>query len=142
MVHPLGLWAQEHPEHPRRDSVKEKKEAILSTETLAQAITNYVQKETMLKGGYFLYYDEKLKKPLMLTLEKVHRDKLSHVGEGVYFACSDFKADNGKTYDLDFFMKENDSGLEVSEINVHKENGIPRYSWVEENGIWKRNVKK
>jgi hypothetical protein len=60
------------------------------------------------------------------------------VGEGLYFACSDFKATDGKTYDLDFFMKDSDAGLAVTEIMIHKEEGNPRYSWYEEGGIWKR----
>ncbi len=131
--------AQEHPkEHPSSTTTKKQ---TLNPEALAKEITQYVEKESNLKGRYFLFYDEKEGKPLVLTLDKVHKDKLSKVAEGTYFACSDFKSKDGKTYDLDFFLKEGDSGLQVSEITVHKENGKARYTWVEEDGIWKRKEK-
>jgi len=136
----LSNWAlaQEHPEHPTKPASKTSAEPELTKETLALAITNYVKKDSDTKGGYFLIYDGKAKKPLALTLTKVHQDKLSKVGEGLYFACSDFKATDGKTYDLDFFMKDTDGNLAVTEIMIHKENGSPRYAWYEEGGIWKR----
>lgn len=136
----LSNWAlaQEHPEHPTKPASEATAKPELSKETLALAITDYVKKDSDTKGGYFLIYDGKAKKPLTLTLTKVHQDKLSKVGEGLYFACSDFKATDGKTYDLDFFMKDSDAGLAVTEIMIHKEEGNPRYSWYEEGGIWKR----
>lgn len=139
---------EEHPEHPKKGKQTEKrgsvplgKESTLTTETLAKEITEYVQNETKLKGGYFLVYDEKSKKPLQLALDKVHKDKLSKVDEDLYFACSDFKGTDGKMYDLDFFMRETNSGLQVTELTVHKEDGKARYIWVEEEGIWKRQQK-
>lgn len=121
------LQAQEHPEHPKKEKVTEKKESTLSPEALAGEITQYAQKESKLKGGYFLIYDEKSKKPLVLTLDHVHKDKLSKVDGGLYFACADFKGADGKAYDLDFFMREIDSGLDVTELTVHKVDGKPRY---------------
>ena len=132
------VQAQEHPkEHP-----SSAKKSALTSEALAKEIVQYVEQEARLKGNYFLLYDQKEGKPLVLTLDKVHKDKLSKVVQGTYFACSDFKSKDGKTYDLDFFLKESDSGLQVSEITVHKENGKARYAWVEENGTWKRRAKK
>lgn len=128
--------AQEHPEHPTKAAAKEKPE--ITMETLAQAITDYINKDTDLKGGYFLVYDSQAQKPLALTLEKVHKDKLAKVGENLYFACTDLKEKGGSTYDLDFFMKGSNSGLTVTEVTIHKENGNPRYIWYEESGIWKR----
>jgi len=41
-------------------------------------------------------------------------------------------------YDLNFFMKADQEGnLKVGEVMIHKEDGQPRYTWFEENGIWK-----
>ena len=132
---PSKLQAQEHPtEHP-------KKEATLSPEVLAKEIEQYVQNESKKNDGYFPFYDEKTEKDLKLKLDKVHKDKLSKVDEDFYFACSDFKGTDGKTYDLDFFMKETDSGLEVTQQTLHKVDGEPRYTWYEEEGIWKRKEK-
>jgi hypothetical protein len=127
------MTTEEHPvEHPVE------KKAGLNKETLAKAITGYVKKDADLKGGFFLVYDQVDKKSLALTLDKVHDDRLAKVADGTYFACADFKTPDGMLYDLDIFMKETKSGLQASEITVHKKEGTPRYNWVEENGIWKR----
>lgn len=132
---PVNVVAQEHPaEHPQD-------KAALNPETLAKEIEQYAKNESKLKGGYFLLYDEKSKTPLALTLDKVHKDKLSKVGDDVYFACSDFKGTDGKNYDVDFFMKKTESGLELTELTVHKVNGKARYTWYEDSGVWKQKEK-
>jgi hypothetical protein len=138
---PLGAgFAQEHPEHPTKTAPKAKVE--VTREMMAKAITDYVNQDAKMKGGYFLVYDPQAKKTLTLTLDKVHQDRLSQVDEHLFFACSDFKSTDGKLYDLDFFMKgkETSTGMElgVSEIMIHKEGGKARYTWYEEGGIWKR----
>lgn len=130
-------WAQEHPEHPTAKKTS-KPEAEVTVPDMSKAIKGYVNKDTQLKGGYFLVYDPVNKKTLELTLDKVHEERLSKVSDGLYFACSDFKCTDGKTYDLDFFMKGDKSKLEVSEVTVHKVDGNPRYTWVQENGLWRK----
>lgn len=132
--------AGEHPsEHPTKKAKVEKKAGI-SKGNLAKAIQGYIKEETNLKGGYFLVYDQKAKKPLALKLVRVHKKRLSRVGSDVYFACADFKAPEGKVYDLDIFMKGTDvKNLKVTEISVHKEAGKPRYTWYEKGGIWKKS---
>jgi hypothetical protein len=152
-------FAQEHPEHPaKKDEKKEhpakqdaaKKEhpehpkaaAAVTKEALAEAITGYINMDAALKGGYFCCYDSKANKPLALKLDKVHQDKLAKVSDGLYFACSDFKATDGTMYDLDFFMKSGPGpmGLVVSEVAIHKEAGKPRYGWVEKDGVWSKQA--
>lgn len=134
-IAPAKLQAQEHPtEHP-------KKESALSPDAIAEEIEQYVQNKSEQNDGYFPFYDEETKTDLKLTLDKVHKDRLSKVADSLYFACSDFKSIDKKTYDLDFFLKEDSSGLEVTEMTIHKVNGEPRYSWVEEDGVWKRQTK-
>ncbi len=129
--------AQEHPtEHPSEHPTSKK--ATLSKEALADAITDYVTGESNLKGGYFLFFDKQQGKPLALTLDRVHKERLATLGGGVYFACADFKAIDGDMYDLDIFMKENKEGLKVTDISLHKKNGQARYIWVEKNGIWSK----
>ena len=79
---------------------------------------------------------------LQLALLKIHMDRLTGIGNDTYFACADFQASNGKVYDLDIFMKgESIDSLGVTEIIVHKEDGVQRYGWREKNGIWVK-VKK
>lgn len=129
--------AQEHPtEHPSEHPTSKK--ATLTKEVLADAITHYVAGESNLKGGYFLFFDKQQGKPLALTLDKVHKERLATLGGGVYFACADFKAIDGDMYDLDIFMKESKEGLKITDISVHKKSGQARYTWVEKNGIWSK----
>ncbi|MBI1936922.1 MAG: hypothetical protein HYS25_02245 [Ignavibacteriales bacterium] len=130
------LQAQEHPskEHP-------KSEATLNPEVLAKEIEQYVETESKKHGGYFPYYDKQTKTKLDLKFDHVHKGNLSKIADGVYFACSDFKSSDGKVYDLDFFIKETDDGLKVTQQKLHKINGKARYTWYEEDGVWKSKEK-
>lgn len=128
----------EHPqEHPQEK--KGSAGSLVAKEDLADAIRAYVKEDAALKGGYFLFYDKKAGKPLALKLKKVHEDRLSKVGPDTYFLCADFITPEGKTYDLDIFMKgPGAKSLKVTEITVHKEEGKERYKWREKGGIWTR----
>ncbi len=139
-----SVIAAEHPEHPTGARPAQKPGAKpISLDDVAKAIGTYVQEDSKLKGGYFLLYDDKTKQPLALTLDKVHRDRLAQTAPGTYFACSDFKTPEGKLYDIDFWVKEGPGGeLNITQIMIHKEAGKPRYNWVEEGGIWKREPVK
>ena len=140
LVWGIGAQAQEHPEHPKK--VEKKAEVVeseaMTMDELADAITEYIAEDSKLKGGYFLVWDADEKKPLALKLDKVHRERLSSLGGGVYFACTDMKTDAGLVYDLDFFMKRMGDEIETTEVSVHKKAGKPRYGWKEENGVWKK----
>ena len=108
----------------------------ITLQNLALAIESFVEADINLRGA-FLVIDPRTNEALKLTLEKVHKERLSHVGDDVYFACADFNADNGKVYDLDIFLHgKNTDNLTVTEISVHKEDGEARYGWLEEDGIW------
>lgn len=131
--------AGEHPEHPTK---KTKSKGGVTMKDLASAIESYIKKDADLHGGYFLVYDKKAKESLILTLVKVHKERLSRIASNVYFACADFKTPSGKIYDLDIFMKgSKKNDLKVTEISIHKESGKPRYTWYEKGGIWKKNKK-
>ena len=73
-------------------------------EEVAQVIEAYVARDSELKGGYFLVYDEQEDVSLRLHLDKVHRQRLSKIKDGLYFVCADFMAPDGTVYDLDFWM--------------------------------------
>jgi hypothetical protein len=100
-------------------------------EEVAQVIEAYVERDSELKGGYFLVYDDEADKPLRLHLDKVHRERLSKIDDGLYFVCADFKTPEGTVYDLDFWMTgTSKEDLRVSNaIAVHKEDGKRRYYW-------------
>lgn len=149
------IYAQEHPEHPTKakKATQEKKEhptehpaehpteakaGAVTVEQMAHAITHYINSDSELKGGFFFVYDASAKKTLQLTLDKVHKERLSQVGDNLFFACSDFKSAGKEMYDVDFFMESKDGKLAVTEIMIHKEDGKARYSWVEKDGVWSR----
>ncbi len=127
--------AEEHPEEHHASVTRPE----MSKEELAEAVQDYVARDSALKGGYFLVYDKEAGESLALSLLKVHKERLSTIGHGVYFACADFKTPEGKVYDLDIFMKGPDKDhLAVTEVSVHKEDGVERYTWYEEGGVWKK----
>jgi len=142
----LPARAQEHPEHPtehpKEHPATETQKASLTMEQLAQAIQDYVAEDAQAKGGYFLVFDPVTKQPLALTLDRVHEERLSGLGGGVYFACADFTSLDGTAYDVDVFMREEKAGLETTEVHVHKVDGKPRYAWREERGVWVRDEVK
>ncbi len=131
----ISCKKNEHPaEHPKETAVKEQ----ITKDELADAIETYVDKEASENDSYFIAFDDKTGKELKLTLDKVHRKRLSRIGEDNYFACADFKTQEGKVYDLDVFMTGQDKdSLTFSKFMVHKEAGKERYTWYEEDGVWK-----
>ncbi len=130
--HPEGIEKQEHPqEHP-----EEKREGKITVDDIAKAAESYVKSNY--KEGYFLFEDS-TGKVLKLKLEKVHKERLSPLGNNTYFVCADFISEDGTRYDLDFFMKGKfPDKLKVYDMTVHKINGKPLYTWVKVGEIWKR----
>lgn len=124
---------KEHPEHPETGTAGPTKDQI------ADAIEKYVADASAKTEGVFKVVDEKTGETLELVLDKVHRERLSKVGDNKYFACADFTTKDGKVYDLDVFMEGEDAdSLEFSEFSIHKEAGVERYTWYEEDGVWKK----
>ena len=143
--HPEGEAAEgEHPEgegeeHPEEDPPPEVAVERLTIDQLAEAITEWAAAEAAANGGYLVIEHPDTGDPLELTLDKVHRERLSRVGEQTYFACADFVGRDGTLYDLDVFMRgPNREALETTEVTLHKENGEARYTWYEEDGVWKK----
>lgn len=135
----MGSISCQNHEHPAEHPSDSRKDTGVTKDQLADAIEAYVEKKAVAHGGYFVVKDDKTGKELKLSLEKVHRKRLSKVGKDTYFACADFGIPEGKIYDLDVFMKGLDKDhLTFSEFMVHKEAGKERYTWYEQGGIWKR----
>ena len=124
----------EHPEHPEHPS---EKTASVTAQAVGEAVAEFIARDAKLKGGKFMVYDGTAKEVLQLDLLKIHMDRLTGLGNDIYFACADFQASNGKVYDLDIFMNgETTDDLAVTEISVHKEDGAERYGWREKDGVW------
>jgi hypothetical protein len=136
--HPEGEAAEgeEHPEEeggPPNVAVER-----LTIDQLAEAITEWVTAEAAANGGYLVIEHPDTGESLELSLAEVHRERLSRVGEQTYFACADFAGRDGTVYDLDIFMRgPNRETLETTEVTLHKEEGEARYTWYEEDGVWK-----
>jgi len=116
---------QSIPEHPG-------KEAMLSADKVIKGIKDHIDKVTKANAGYFPITDSEEGKDLRLKFIKVHEDKVSYIKkEDAYFACVDFKTDDGKTtYDIDFWMKKGIFGkLNVFQTKIHKKDGKPRFTY-------------
>src|SRR5207247_9466350 len=74
--------AQQHPEHPKGDHEHPKSEAkpSLTKDEMADAVEDYVKKESAKNSGAFVVKDSVEEKDLSLTLKEVHRERLSQVG--------------------------------------------------------------
>jgi hypothetical protein len=131
-----GLAQKEHPEHPQNAKAAA---PALTKDQLADAIDAYVKKES--RDGWYSITDPVGGTPLRLRLENVHRERLARVSPDTYFACADFVAEDGTKYDLDFFMKGKEAAkLSFSDVSIHKRNGVERYRWREQDGVWKKEA--
>ncbi|MEM8643784.1 MAG: hypothetical protein AAGF09_02695 [Pseudomonadota bacterium] len=83
------------------------------------------------EDGNITVKDEKTGEDLKLQFVEMHRPVRRLLGEGKYFACTDFRKPGSKDeyYDLDFWVDEKDGKLKVGNVKVHK---VP----VQEDGIW------
>lgn len=118
---------KEHPgqEHPG-------KTGELSAGQIIQGIKEHINLVTKKNAGIFPLNDAVEAKDLRLKLIRIHEDRVSYIKkEGAYFACTDFITEDGRsTYDVDFWMKEDDKGkLKVYQAKIHKKNGIPRFTY-------------
>lgn len=130
----------EQPEHPEG---KEKSEVTL--EDVAKFAEAYVKENS--EEGVFKFFDDTTGTTLELTLDKVHRERLSQTKKDEYFVCADFKGKDGNMYDLDFFVQgENKDNLKIikESISVHKVNGKENYTWKynKKQGVWEKQAVK
>ena len=128
-------FMKDHPwEHPSSSSTQ-----VVTKENLARAIHCHIAIETIKNDGFYLAIDDRSGDTLKLNLKKVHDDKLATLGDQTYFACADFVTPDGKVYDLDFFMVgASINDLKQTEVTVHKEEGVERYTWLEVDGVWSK----
>jgi len=136
----VALYAQEHPEHPKKSAEHPKQgagEKQVSTAHISAGIKKNIQAESK-KSSDDKFHVKHEGQDLALDLIKVHDDRLQDLGDGKYFACVDMKAADGKTYDIDFFLTGQPGSMKVTDTSVHKVDGKPLYNWKEENGKWQK----
>jgi len=132
------IFAQEHPEHPKKSAEHPTKAAEakhVSTADISAGIKQNIDAKNKKSpdGKFHVNYEGQ---DLALDLVRVHDDRLSDLGGDKYFACVVMKATDGKTYDIDFFLTGQPGKMKVTETSVHKIDGKPLYNWKEENGTW------
>ena len=132
---------QEHPEHPTDKKVQKPAHSYTMDE-LATAITSDIQATQDKNGGWYEMKDEKAATTRKMKLDHVHRERLAQIDPKTYFACTDFKTDDGHTVDVDFFMKDDGKQLVMSDATIHKVDGVARYNWKEKDGYWVREPVK
>jgi hypothetical protein len=133
------VYAQEHPEHPKKTGGGAKKaaEKQVSTADISAGIKTNIDAKSK-KSPDAKFHVQYEGQDLALDLIKVHDDRLQDLGGGKYFACVDMKGADGKTYDIDFFLTGQPGKMSVTDTSVHKIDGKPLYNWKEENGKWNK----
>ena len=135
-----SAFAQEHPEHPKAKSgaKQEHPSHAYSMDELEKAITSEIETAQSSNGGWYKMEDKEDQKTWSMKLDHVHRERLAKLDPKTYFACTDFKSDDGHTVDVDFFMKDDGEKLVLSDATIHKVDGKARYNWKEKDGYWVR----
>ena len=135
LVSAIAARAQEHPkEHPKEHPTAK----AISTADLEKAIRANIDEAAKANNGKFPAKDDVLNKTWQLTLVRVHTDKLTQLDASTYFACVDFKADDGTLVDVDFYFKDDAGALKRTDTTVHKINGQPRYNYEKKGDFWVR----
>jgi len=127
---PVPWWWIPASEHPGKMAQKRGWEVMSAVEQNALADAD--------KDGVFRLKDDQTGKTLDLKFIDTHQP-VRQLDDGTYFACTDFRAAGTKDqiYDIDFWVKEKDGKMTVTQTKVHKvpelKNGqwvqVPRYSW-------------
>lgn len=128
--HPGTPAKEEHHEHPGTHAKEHPGEKeMLSADEIIKGIKDHISAVTEANGGAYPLADAEEGKDLRLTLVKVHEDKVSYIKkDDAYFACTDFSAEDGTKYDLDFWMKKNpEAKPEVYQTKIHKKDGTLRF---------------
>lgn len=116
-------------EHPGKTAEHHGKETVLSADSIIKGIKEHIDEVVSKNNGYLPIIDTQDGKALRLKLVRVHEDRVSHIKkDDAYFACTDFKTDDGAMYDIDFWMKKGTEGeLKVYQTKIHKKDGNPRF---------------
>ena len=131
----LSSCSSEEKKEQAAEEEKQYKEDV-SIEKIEEGIKKYILETTEESGGTFNIKNDSL--DLDLRLVRVHTEYLSHLGPGSYFACVDLADEKGDIYDVDFFLEGTEDNMNVVRTDIHKLNGKPFYSWIQnkKNKTW------
>ena len=99
-----------------------------SADQLRDTIRTYIQRQEA-RLGSFTVADPRAQGTLRtLSLVRVH-ERVGKTGD-YYYACTDMNdLATGDQLDLDFDVAETGTGLNVVAVRIHKDNGMPRYTY-------------
>lgn len=118
-------------------SAETKSLPAVTIDQIAEGIEKHIAQQSAEDGGYFKLQHRN--KELNLELVRVHLEYLSHLGNGVSFACVDLVDTDGTVYDVDFFLEGPAGDMTVTATSVHKINGKPLYAWQQKrDGTWRK----
>lgn len=104
-----------------------------TAEALRQTIRDHIQNQEKLQGA-FAIVDERSGDLRQLELVRVH-ERVGKTGN-YYYSCTDMKdVQTGDLLDLDFDIEDQEEKLSVADIRFHKDNGIPRYTYDENDNM-------
>jgi|GEM_PF-5527954 len=118
----------------------ERQPGVITRDDLAGAVERYIQRESEIQNGHFLFFDRETNQPVALTFQNVQKDTIERLSEDRYTATAVMKNQAGEEVLLDIAMKYlgNDQ-LKVTEVTRHREGGEPpEFVWDEEQGNWKK----
>lgn len=126
------LSAAEHAgkEHPGQEHAGEAVKKNFTAKEIKVAIREHIK--SLEKEGVFTLTDaDDQGKVLDLLFVKIH-DPVRKLGNGNYFACTDFslKETKKKLYDIDFWLEPKDGKLVVYKTKVHKDPRQVAGQWV------------
>lgn len=103
-----------------------------TNEEIRMAMQTHALEVTHQNGGSFPIYDEKAGKERRLTFQEVHQRVGKLSTKNGYFSCADFvDQESAETLDVDFWVTMEDGVLKVTESEIHKVNGQPRFTYNE-----------
>jgi Cu-Zn family superoxide dismutase len=96
-------------------------------EALRDTIRDYVANEEKSKGAFEIR-DERTGDVRQLEFVRVH-ERVGKTGD-YYYSCTDMKdVKTGELLDLDFDIEDQAGQLKVADVRIHKDDGIPRYTY-------------
>lgn len=100
-----------------------------SPDQLRQTIRDHIANQEKLQGA-FAIVDDRSGDLRQLEFVRVH-ERVGKTGD-YYYSCTDMKdVKTGELLDLDFDIEDQDGELRVADIRFHKDDGIPRYTYGE-----------
>ena len=95
------------------------------TAQVKEAIQTYIQEKITI-DSVFTIEDKVENRTRQLAFGYVH-NSVHETEDGRYYACVDFTEDPQDTLDLDFYVTlDSDGNANVSEVVIHKINGVSR----------------